>query len=267
MFVQENPSKNLIIQLKEFGFNLYESKAYITLVTGGILSAPEISKQSDVPKSKIYDTLNTLMKKRIIEEFPGSPRKFKARSPTYVLDELLDNEKKHLELKESTAEELMQKLNNIIKKTEKTYISNNSMLWTVNGRRGFHEKFAEMGARATKEVKVITPYFSRNSILENAINNAKARGVIFTGITAVNKENKERVRFYLECFDKIYAFNGEIPITLIIIDNKECMYRINYSINGQLNYVGVHSANEGLIKAFTQYANSLLRDSTLIESF
>ena len=256
----------LISQFRDFGFTLYESKAYVALVTGGIMSAPETSKKSDVPKSKIYDTLNSLLTKRIIEEYPGSPRKFKARTPGFVLDELLEQERLHLKKVQSSAETLKSRLDSIINDTEKTYVSNESVLWTVNGRRGFHEKFAEMGARARKEVKLITPYFSRNSILEKAINNAKSRGVIFKGITSVNDDNKDRVKYYLECFDSIEQFNGEIPITLVIIDEKECMYRIDYRINGLLNYVGVHSTNIGLIKAFTQYWNGLKADSVPIKA-
>ena len=261
-----NTSTSLITQFKDFGFTLYESKAYIALVTSGILSAPEISKKSGVPKSKIYDTLDNLLKKRIIEEYPGSPKKFKARSPGFVLDELVEQERLHLKQTQSSAHNLKLKLDSIISNTEKTYISKDSVLWTVNGRRGFHEKFAEMGAKAREEVKVITPYFSRNSILEKAINNARSQGVIFKGITSINDNNRDRVKYYLECFDSIKQFNGEIPITLIIIDEKECMYRIDYRVNGQLNYVGVHSENKGLIKAFIQYWNGLDDNSTLIES-
>ncbi len=261
-----NTSASLITQFKDFGFTLYESKAYVALVTGGIMSAPETSKKSGVPKSKIYDTLNNLLNKRIIEEYPGSPRKFKARSPGFVLDELVEQEKLRLENIQSSADSLRSRLDSIISNTEKTYISDDSVLWTVNGRRGFHEKFAEMGSRARKEVKVITPYFSRNSILEKAINKARSEGVIFKGITSINEDNKDRVKYYLECFDSIEQFNGEIPITLVIIDEKECMYRIDYRINGLLNYVGVHSTNIGLIKAFTQYWNGLKADSVPIKT-
>ncbi len=257
----------LLDPLKDIGFTNYESKAYITLVDKGILSAPEIAKKSGLPKSRIYDILKILLNKRMIEEFPGTPRKFKARNPTFVIDDLIEKKETHFKNIKSNATNLKTRLNTLINNTEKTYISNESILWTVNGRRGFHEKFAEMGARATKEVKVITPYFSRNTILERSINSAKSRNVKFTGITTINKENKDRVRYYIECFNNIYKFTGEIPLTVIIIDDKECMFRMNYQLNGQLNYVGVHSTNTGLIKAFTQYWDGLMKDSTNIDSF
>ncbi|MBW6461965.1 MAG: hypothetical protein K0B07_02875 [DPANN group archaeon] len=254
-------------QFKDFGFTRYESKAYITLISQGILSAPEIAKKSGLPKSKIYDTLKILLDKRMIEQYPGAPRKFKARNPSFVIDEIVNKEKTHLQEIQSTAKNLKTRFDTMISNTEKTYISNESILWTVNGRRGFHEKFAEMGRRATKEVKVITPYFSRNAILEKSINFARSRNVAFTGITSVNEDNKDRVKYYMEYFNNIYRFSGEIPLTLIIIDDTECMYRMNYLTNGQLNYVGVHSTNKGLIKAFTQYWDGLMKDSTNIDSF
>ena len=265
VYVNTN-SNELITQFKEFGFTLYESKAYVTLVGCGILSAPEIANKGNIPKSKIYDTLENLLTKRIIEQFPGAPKKFKARTPSFVLEELVTREQEHFKHIQSSAKKLDEKLNYMLDNSEKTYVSNESVIWTVNGRQGFHEKFAEMGARAINEVKVITPYFSRNTILEKSIGSARARGVKFTGITSINPDNKERVRYYLECFDDIYEFMGEVPITLIIIDEKECMYRINYRVNGQLNYVGVHSTNIGLIKAFTQYWDGLMKNSAIIQS-
>lgn len=264
----ENQIPNeLLDHLKDFGFTNYEAKAYITLVDKGILSAPEIAKNSGLPKSRIYDTLKMLLTKRMIEEFPGTPRKFKARNPSFVIDDLVNKEKIRFKNIQSNAIDLKTRLNTMINNTEKTYLSNESILWTVNGRRGFHEKFAEMGARATEEVKVITPYFSRNTILEKSIDSARARNVKFTGITTLNDENRDRVRYYIEYFNNIYRFAGDIPLTLIIIDDKECMYRMNYQTNGQLNYVGVHSTNTGLIKAFTQYWDGLMKDSTIINSF
>lgn len=259
-------SEDLITYFKAFGFSLYESKAYITLVKYGILSAPSIAKHSTVPKSKVYETLENLLKKRVIEEFPGSPKKFRPRSPAFVFKELISQKKEDLKQIETSAGILKTKLEMMINNTEKTYISNDSLLWTVNGRRAFHEKFAEIGARATKEIKVMTPYFSRNSILENAIDHAKSRGVIFTGITSVNDSNKNRVKFYLEYFNKIFAFNGNIPMTIIIIDNKECIYRIDHKINNNSSYIGVYSTSKNLIEAFIQYWNGLMKNSSQIRS-
>ncbi len=259
-------SESLTDRFRSFGFSLYESKAYMSLVSEGIMSAPSVARSSDIPKSKVYETLDSLLKKLIIETYPGSPKMFKARSPDFVLDELISKETERIENAKRSADVIKSDIETIISNTEKTYMEDESLLWTINGRRGFHEKFAEMGSHATQNIKIMTPYFSRNSILEKAIHNAVSRGVEFIGLTSIDDDNKSRVKFYLDCFENIYSFQGEIPMTLVIIDDKECMYRIGQRSNGQQGYIGVYSTSRGLIKAFNQYWDGMINSSSRVDN-
>ncbi len=67
-------SKEIINALMELGFSSYQAKTYIGLVLlGGKASAPEISKESGVPKARIYD---------VLEEMSTEPLKAVAKLPT-----------------------------------------------------------------------------------------------------------------------------------------------------------------------------------------
>lgn len=257
--------QGLAAELQGIGFTMYEARVYLALVREGILSGPAVARASGVPKSKVYDVLKRLMKKRVIEEFVGAPRKFKARQPSHVLNELVESERAKLKTIESRAGELGSRISSMLDRTEKTYLDKDDILWTVNGRRAFHEKFVEMGERSRSEVLVITPYFSRNTIMERCIAAAVSRGVVFRGLTAVNEDNRQRVRYYQQYFKEMLNFKGELPITVLIIDDSECMYRMNYRVNGQQNYIGIHSTNPGMVKAFKQYWNGLKADSTVFK--
>lgn len=253
---------DLIREMINVGFSKYESMVYIALVKEGIQSAPSLAHTSGVPKSKIYDVLDRLLEKRLIEEYPGAPRKFRARSPDLVLDEMLKNSKEKLQSIETGAAGLKSTLGEFYKAKELRRIDSNSVLWTVNGRRAFHEKFAEMGDRARKEILVISPYFTREPITERSGAAASRRGVKIAGVTALSAENAARVKYFLHThFDEIRNFRGEIPITVVIADRAECMYRMTYEVAGQTNYIGVHSANPGLVKAFVQYWQALWKTS------
>lgn len=70
------------------GLTQYEAKAYIALVSLSSASAPEISRQSKVPKAKIYDVLNSLTEKGLVNFGPGSPMLFKARDPQTMINHL-----------------------------------------------------------------------------------------------------------------------------------------------------------------------------------
>lgn len=58
--------KQTIEQLKKMGFNEYESKAYLSLVKQGPVSAYQVSKDSGIPRSRIYDVLGNLSEKGIV---------------------------------------------------------------------------------------------------------------------------------------------------------------------------------------------------------
>lgn len=48
------------------GLNQYETKAYVTLVRQGASSAYQVSKNSGVPRARIYEILNDLEQKGVV---------------------------------------------------------------------------------------------------------------------------------------------------------------------------------------------------------
>ena len=58
--------EELITQLKEMGFTEYEAKAYTALVQQSHVSAYQVSKNSGIPRARVYDILNILVEKGIV---------------------------------------------------------------------------------------------------------------------------------------------------------------------------------------------------------
>jgi len=57
---------DIVQQLKKLGFNEYEAKAYVSLVKLGPVTAYQVSKESGIPRARIYDVLTTLVEKGIV---------------------------------------------------------------------------------------------------------------------------------------------------------------------------------------------------------
>src|SRR3989338_2340515 len=76
----------LIIKLREFGLNSYESKLWIALLSRGVSTAGELSDISNVPRSRAYDVLESLEKKGFIIVKLGKPIKYLAVTPTEVIE-------------------------------------------------------------------------------------------------------------------------------------------------------------------------------------
>ena len=53
----------LFDKMQKLGLNLYESKAYATLLKAGTANAYKVSKESGIPRARIYDVLETLTKR------------------------------------------------------------------------------------------------------------------------------------------------------------------------------------------------------------
>ncbi|MGG3521493.1 helix-turn-helix domain-containing protein [Bacillus pseudomycoides] len=58
--------EDLLQKIQMLGLNQYETKAYVSLVQQGASSAYQVSKNSGVPRARIYEILNTLEQKGIV---------------------------------------------------------------------------------------------------------------------------------------------------------------------------------------------------------
>lgn len=58
----------LIEEMKQLGLNQYEAKAYLNLLEEWPVNGYTLSKNSGVPRSRIYEVLNSLIKKQLVFE-------------------------------------------------------------------------------------------------------------------------------------------------------------------------------------------------------
>ena len=79
--------KNRLIELLEsIGIKGYEAKAYLALIEVGEASAPEIASRAGIPQPRVYEILDTLLRKGLVEVKIGRPRTYKALPPNVALE-------------------------------------------------------------------------------------------------------------------------------------------------------------------------------------
>lgn len=71
----------LVQKMKQFGFTESETKIYLSLVENGLMTGYEISKKSGVPRSKVYNLLEILVKKGAVLVNKSEPKLYSALSP------------------------------------------------------------------------------------------------------------------------------------------------------------------------------------------
>ena len=74
----------LIENLKELGFNTYESKVYVALLKKHPATGYEISKIANMPQDKNYDTLKKLLEKKVIISTSNKPAEYSPINPKEI---------------------------------------------------------------------------------------------------------------------------------------------------------------------------------------
>ncbi len=95
-----------IERLKELGLTEYDAKVYYTLVAKSPLTAIDISREADVPMSKIYVVLSRLENGGWISVVPERPKQYRAVDPAITVDNACSQAARRLDdLPEPAAEE------------------------------------------------------------------------------------------------------------------------------------------------------------------
>ncbi len=154
--------------LEELGLTSYEAKTYHTLSSVGISDAKEISTKSGVPWGRIYDVLNTLEGKGLVESQSSRPKQFNPVEPRTALEILLKLKSKEIELLKDSAARIESELNTIYQIPEEE-----SMFWNVTLGPEMDKKIFEKMADAKEEVIVYNELKKFSMPSEDEINKMK----------------------------------------------------------------------------------------------
>lgn len=151
MSVSEKARKTL----SEIGLTSYETQAYLALIESGVLSASQVSARSEVPYSKIYETLNALQRKGWIETKKGRPTQYYPKSPSEAFQATrLRLEEKIRLWKQAVIDELQPLY-------ERREFREKPDIWILRGESSVLAKLQEMLDGAKKELMVAAPGFAR----------------------------------------------------------------------------------------------------------
>ncbi|UCG95736.1 MAG: TrmB family transcriptional regulator [archaeon] len=138
----------LIEKLKEAGLNEYEAKSYLALLKRGAQTGREVSKRSEVPPTRVFDTLKSLKDMGLVNLIQKKPMVWVAAKPDVGLKNFMERKldrikmlekdviKSAKELKPSPKKEkihekfivvngyhqLFDMVNHYLKKTEKEFL-------------------------------------------------------------------------------------------------------------------------------------------------
>lgn len=254
--------------LEKIGLSEYEARAYTTLLFLGPSKAGEVSKQAQIPHSKIYQILDKLTLKQLVESFEGRPKEFRAISPEIALLRLIDQKEKEIR----SLREAVKKIENALKPIQLPQISYG--VWTIKGRKWseFFDKCAEMIERSRKYIFAVTREFSRTAKLAEAVRNCLRRGVKLRIIGLQKPQTTDalaRAKWYIKCGIEVKIFETKIHPRMLVCDGKEVLIRLDSKPTQREGFIyySLWSQDEALVSVIDKYVKDMWKSGKPLKSF
>ena len=137
--------------LEKIGLTGYEIKTFTSLLKTGELTASDLSKQSSVPYSKIYEVLGMLEEKGWVGSDKSRPTKYFAKSPNSALQTTKQKLEEDFAKNEKT---ILNDLNPIYKKSG---TAEKPDIWVITGTMNIATRILEMIETCREEVLIAIP--------------------------------------------------------------------------------------------------------------
>ena len=171
--------REVVEQLTRMGLTEYQSKVYAALTALGPSGVTDITRLSKVPRTKIYQTLDELVTKGVVEFQPGRPIVYRAIKPSLLIkrmtEDYLDTAKRAGTLLEEDYESITD--------------SSQDLVWIVRGDETIRRKLAEVVSGAKVSIFAIESYppnFIRS--VKSLLRAASKRGIKVRELCVARKE-------------------------------------------------------------------------------
>lgn len=216
---------DLIKRIKyHFGLNIYESKVWLALLTKSIATVGEIAEMSGVPRSRVYDVLESLEKQGFAIAKLGKPVKYIAVKPAVVIEHMKNNALRDAEERSKNLSSIRESQE--YKELELLHsrgikpIQPEDLSTSIKGRQNIYTQMKELIANAQKDVTIVsTPEALKQKLhfLKPLFDKLKTQGVSIH--IAVSDNQNPESKFNVAALAKDLG----VPVKRIKINAKFCI--------------------------------------------
>ncbi|MCK4504350.1 MAG: TrmB family transcriptional regulator [Candidatus Aegiribacteria sp.] len=223
----------LLEYLRKLGLKNYEAKGYLALMERKSLTATQISIVSGVPRTKVYDVTESLMKKGLCSLIPGKINKYRGTEFDAAVDRLLEeNQKIFIERKEQIRDaavnlrEQLVKLHHDLSKDVDPF----DYIEIIKDPNLIQKRFMQLVEGAREEVLVFSKgsYSDHREKIEEQIDQEKEvlkDGIIGKCIYEIPSGDYNKKRFFEVIEQSVKAGEearviDELPMKMVIIDTR-----------------------------------------------
>jgi len=216
-----------IAKLQELGLTEYEARAYLALLevthaeTQGAI-AGRVAEVSRVPRTKIYDTLQSLARKGLLDMVPERPMRYVPRPLSEFLSAREDEMRKRL----TTLEEEREALAAEFLPNGGLAVEGDGQFTLLRSRAAVEERVAAMMGRARIDVLLAATegQVRRLAASPEAANEAARNGVAVRILAPLTERNRAAARALSEIAELRPMRWEENPgVAALIVDGEEAM--------------------------------------------
>jgi sugar-specific transcriptional regulator TrmB len=221
--VSDQPRAVAVEQLEQLGLSGYAARTYVALAALESGTARDVSQVSSVPRTRVYDAVEELRERGLVDVRQSSPKEFWATSPETASRTF------ERELHQRT-ETLRAALDEV---GPAAHYSEQQGVWTVDGETAVSQRVLDFLAEAREEIVYMTVEDLLTDELLAALREAAERGVSVQlgGVSpAVQAEIQDEIP-NLTTFESLWLWSDTSAGRLLMTDRTQTL--VSALVNGR----------------------------------
>ena len=264
-----------IEKLIRFGLSLREARIYLALLEKSNFTATEIAKVSGIPRQKIYEILDNLIKKGVCVEKVGKINRYKATEPESVFQGLIEKYKNDFEIKLKEKEKLALVLaDDLSPLYEKNRVRVDPLEYIeiLKDKKQIHKRWISIQSEAEKEILAFTKAPYTTSFTDNVDEefNTIKRGVTIRSIyeykDIIKEEVVKAISFWVSAGEEARVIK-ELPMKMVIFDERITMFALNDPVSLKPSITTMIITHPSFAKALKYVFESIWGKAMSFEEF
>lgn len=242
--------------LEKIGMTEYKAKIYSSLVENGICDAKTLSKLSDVPVTRVYESLKEMKEDGLIAVEKKRPKKYKVVSLD-SLKNIIERKRENLEREIREKERIFEKIKDLSPEPNNKEIENEKEgIWFIEEAESTIENFKKNVEEVEDEILIFSGDLSWVPELYDDVKGAIKRGIEIKLLCEENEETKPRMEKLRNIGVEIKGWSGQ-ELRGAILDSREVSLvlkkPINPSDNEKFRYEIIKSKNPVFVETMKNY--------------
>ncbi|MXR40588.1 TrmB family transcriptional regulator [Halobaculum sp. WSA2] len=213
-----DPQSAAIEQLERFGLSAYAARTFVALSGLESGTAKDVSEVSTVPRTRVYDAIEELKDRGLVDVLQSSPKQFHAVSAE-TASRTFEHELRH---RSDVLRTALGELEPVEQRAEQRGV------WTVNGRRAITERVIEFFANAEEEIVYMTVEDVLTEDLIDELSEAAERGVSIK-LGGVSPDVQERIQEEIpgaETFESLWVWSDTSAGRVMMVDGRRTLVSV-----------------------------------------